>query len=287
MDLLALTIQPVIYFMVLVSVIVHGLSIPFFSLGRRVHSISRTWTSQSGTGPEPSWLSRVRRVGDPRDVEINHDDSESPPPGEKTETQDSSETAYARTDTGRDSEKTKVNDSPSEKVDLKQYEARDYGFDTDRVTANQQRLIQEDCERIRPAEEEGAEIWDEGDAVRTTVRSLTDAHRLSSSATTARTSSASARRASTRANTTTTRRRASTSIVAPRTKILIAFDQPRAPRSGPRPRSAPPRLLDLLLQSHAVTAPSTTSNVVWPYLRMPRLRVDRCTAAAGQQSDSA
>lgn len=75
LDTLALTVQPLVYLFVLFSVLVHGLSIPFFTLGRnvhsRVHSMTRTWTQASGN--EPSWLSRVKRVdqtmdGDPVDV---------------------------------------------------------------------------------------------------------------------------------------------------------------------------------------------------------------------------
>ena len=66
LDVLALTVQPVTYLLVLCSVLVHGLSIPFFSLGRsmhsRVHSMTRTWTQASNQ--EPSWLSRVKRAGD-------------------------------------------------------------------------------------------------------------------------------------------------------------------------------------------------------------------------------
>ncbi|KAG0144421.1 hypothetical protein CROQUDRAFT_659971 [Cronartium quercuum f. sp. fusiforme G11] len=64
LDTLALTVQPLIYLFVLFSVLVHGLSIPFFTLGRnvhsRVHSMTRTWTQASGN--EPSWLNRVKRV---------------------------------------------------------------------------------------------------------------------------------------------------------------------------------------------------------------------------------
>ncbi|EAU86363.2 Na+/H+ exchanger AnNHA1 [Coprinopsis cinerea okayama7 len=41
-------IHPVVSFMVLCSITVHGLSIPSFSLGRRVHSVSRTWSVHSG-----------------------------------------------------------------------------------------------------------------------------------------------------------------------------------------------------------------------------------------------
>ena len=78
-DLLALTIQPIIYFAVLCSILIHGFSIPFFSLGRRVHSLSRSWTQTSNS--EPSWLSRVKRVGD-SGIEINRDD-DSPNPNEK------------------------------------------------------------------------------------------------------------------------------------------------------------------------------------------------------------
>lgn len=77
-DLLALTIQPVTYFIVLSSVLVHGLTIGFFSLGKRVHSrvqsISRTFTHASAVGDEPSWMTRVKRITKPEDVIINRDD---------------------------------------------------------------------------------------------------------------------------------------------------------------------------------------------------------------------
>jgi hypothetical protein len=67
---LGLTIVPITYCMVLCSVLVHGLSIPVFTNSRRLHkrvsSFSRTFTAQSSRGAEePSWLSRVRRVGIP------------------------------------------------------------------------------------------------------------------------------------------------------------------------------------------------------------------------------
>ncbi|CCM05702.1 uncharacterized protein FIBRA_07934 [Fibroporia radiculosa] len=62
-ELLAATLQTIVSFVVLGSIIIHGLSIPFFSLGKNVRSrtvsMSRTWTSR-GTGPE--WLSGVRRL---------------------------------------------------------------------------------------------------------------------------------------------------------------------------------------------------------------------------------
>lgn len=88
-DLLAGTIQPIVHFMVLCSVLVHGLSIPFFSLGRRVHSISRTHsimltrteTRMSGLSrdtrrPEPAWLSGVNRIIPGQIIRINRDDDD-------------------------------------------------------------------------------------------------------------------------------------------------------------------------------------------------------------------
>ena len=72
-DYLALNIQPIVYFVVLSSVIIHGTSIPFFNLGKRVHSIHRTWTQ--GSNAEPSWLSRVKRVGDNDDNNNNDPNS--------------------------------------------------------------------------------------------------------------------------------------------------------------------------------------------------------------------
>ncbi|KAF8582833.1 hypothetical protein K439DRAFT_1350331 [Ramaria rubella] len=74
-ELLAASIQPIVGFMVLCSVAVHGLSIPFFSLGRRVHSVSRTWSRHQSTdlvlGPE--WATQTRRVVRAEDVVINRD----------------------------------------------------------------------------------------------------------------------------------------------------------------------------------------------------------------------
>ncbi|KAJ7070126.1 Sodium/hydrogen exchanger family-domain-containing protein [Mycena amicta] len=64
--LLAKTIQPICAFMVLCSIAVHGLSIPGFSLGRRVHSVSRTWsrhtTATAAHGPQPDWMDHVRKA---------------------------------------------------------------------------------------------------------------------------------------------------------------------------------------------------------------------------------
>ena len=43
---IAALIQPVVAFMVLCSILIHSLSIPFFSLGRRVTTVTRTWSRQ-------------------------------------------------------------------------------------------------------------------------------------------------------------------------------------------------------------------------------------------------
>ncbi|KAJ7290048.1 Sodium/hydrogen exchanger family-domain-containing protein [Mycena rebaudengoi] len=71
--LLIKTIQPICAFMVICSITIHGLSIPSFSLGRRVHSVSRTWsrhtTATHTQGPD--WMDAVRdgRAG----VVVNRD----------------------------------------------------------------------------------------------------------------------------------------------------------------------------------------------------------------------
>lgn len=69
-ELLAASIQPIIAFVVLCSILVHGLSIPFFSLGRRVHTVSRTWSRHSGV---PDWTTLTRRVSKAEDIVINRD----------------------------------------------------------------------------------------------------------------------------------------------------------------------------------------------------------------------
>ncbi|KAH7923352.1 hypothetical protein BV22DRAFT_1036441 [Leucogyrophana mollusca] len=69
-EFLAATIQPIVAFMVLCSVAIHGLSIPSFSLGRRVHSVSsRTWSRHA----VPDWASQARHVTRPEDIVINRD----------------------------------------------------------------------------------------------------------------------------------------------------------------------------------------------------------------------
>ncbi|KAG0708414.1 Sodium/hydrogen exchanger family-domain-containing protein [Suillus ampliporus] len=71
-EFLALTIQPIVAFMVLCSVAIHGLSIPFSLLGRRVHSVSRTW-SRHATPATPDWATHTRHVTRAEDIIINRD----------------------------------------------------------------------------------------------------------------------------------------------------------------------------------------------------------------------
>ena len=73
-ELLAASIQPIVAFMVLTSITIHGLSIPFFSLGRRVHSVSRTWSRHTSMDPSgPEWAMHTRRASRPEDIVINRD----------------------------------------------------------------------------------------------------------------------------------------------------------------------------------------------------------------------
>ncbi|KAK4687881.1 sodium/hydrogen antiporter, partial [Tremellales sp. Uapishka_1] len=77
-DLLYETIGPIVAFLVLASVLMHGLSIPFFSLSRRVHSITYTWSRNpsmdASRGDEPAWTSHARRIQPGQAITINRDD---------------------------------------------------------------------------------------------------------------------------------------------------------------------------------------------------------------------
>ncbi|EKM51776.1 uncharacterized protein PHACADRAFT_262112 [Phanerochaete carnosa HHB-10118-sp] len=108
-ELLASTIQPIVAFMVLCSILVHGLSIPFFSLGRRVHSVSRTWSRHDTFGRShalPEWANMTRHVVRGHDIVINRDSDmergdatvhgDETPPTEKVPGSDSSPTQTTR-----------------------------------------------------------------------------------------------------------------------------------------------------------------------------------------------
>lgn len=77
-ELLMDSIQPIVAFMVLCSITIHGLSIPSFSLGRRVHSVSRTWsrrdTMNSMGARIPEWANQARIVTRREDIVINRDE---------------------------------------------------------------------------------------------------------------------------------------------------------------------------------------------------------------------
>lgn len=68
-ELLEDSMQPIVAFMVLCSILVHGLSIPSFSLGRRVHSISRTWSRHA----PPDWTDATKVVGSGDEIVVNRD----------------------------------------------------------------------------------------------------------------------------------------------------------------------------------------------------------------------
>ena len=75
------TIQPITAFIVLCSIIIHGLSIPGFSLGRRVHSLSRTWSrkdTKASGGGAPDWTNHATLVPKAEDIIINQDLEEGP-----------------------------------------------------------------------------------------------------------------------------------------------------------------------------------------------------------------
>lgn len=56
--------------MVLCSILIHGLSIPSFSLGRRVRTVSRTWSRHTSL---PDWTNQTQLVRAGADIVINRD----------------------------------------------------------------------------------------------------------------------------------------------------------------------------------------------------------------------
>lgn len=151
-ELLRETIQPIVAFMVLCSITIHGLSIPSFSLGRRVHSVSRTWSRRDTTEAIPDWTNQTRRVTRPEEVVINRDHVDIMEKGElrsaggsteeQRKTQDSSRTdlhqdesegqskkgrAPERQDTDEGSAETKVNGPVGEHLSGRTEDYREEG----------------------------------------------------------------------------------------------------------------------------------------------------------------
>ncbi|KAF9020551.1 hypothetical protein BDZ89DRAFT_1103252 [Hymenopellis radicata] len=106
--LLEESIQPIVAFMVLCSILIHGLSIPSFSLGRRVHSVSRTWSRHTGV---PDWTNQARMVDRGDDIIINRDDDIA----EKGELTPEEGTEVASTPSGS---KTPIGEEPADGNDI-------------------------------------------------------------------------------------------------------------------------------------------------------------------------
>lgn len=63
-DVLALVVQPIIYFFVICSITIHGLTIPFFAFSKNATRMTRTWSrnpSFARFDTEPGWVSRMRK----------------------------------------------------------------------------------------------------------------------------------------------------------------------------------------------------------------------------------
>jgi len=72
---LAATLQPVVFFVVLGSILIHGLSIPFLTFGKKVRTMSiSTWSRQpTREGGQPEWTTLTRHVLSGDEVVINKD----------------------------------------------------------------------------------------------------------------------------------------------------------------------------------------------------------------------
>jgi sodium/hydrogen antiporter len=76
LQLLNEMIQPIVAFMVLCSIMIYRLSVPGFSRGRRVHSVTRTWFRRVTTGSRtgaPDWTNPARLVTKGEVIVINRD----------------------------------------------------------------------------------------------------------------------------------------------------------------------------------------------------------------------
>lgn len=109
-ELLAASIQPIVAFMVLCSILIHGLSIPSFSLGKRVHSISHTWSRHAA----PDWTTQARHVTRPEDIVINRDAEMEAGEVGKEKDEDEKGTPETQSETMMDSQESQVKPGKSE-----------------------------------------------------------------------------------------------------------------------------------------------------------------------------
>ena len=164
LDILSLTIKPIVYFLIMCSILVHGLSIPVFTnskrLTRRINSISRTFTSGSQNPLEPSWLSRVRRAGDSEEPSRSNSNTEedgfAEKDAEKVDNQDSSASTAVGSESSGDAEKHALAKEDKETASVKDGNADD----ADKP--------HREGERERKHGE--GECWEEGDDVSTFSR---------------------------------------------------------------------------------------------------------------------
>jgi hypothetical protein len=54
--------------------VLDGLSIPFFSLGKRVHSIRHTWSRRETIEGHPEWADQIRQIRPGEEIVVNRDD---------------------------------------------------------------------------------------------------------------------------------------------------------------------------------------------------------------------
>ncbi|KAI0059568.1 hypothetical protein BV25DRAFT_1860149 [Artomyces pyxidatus] len=115
-EMLAATIQPIVSFMVVTSIAIHGLSIPFFSLSRRVTTMTRTWSRQPSV---PDWAMHTRPIVRGQDIVINRDPGEVEEIRRERETSGEEKTAEAATHDGdHAAEPTPKPDNPPDGDDL-------------------------------------------------------------------------------------------------------------------------------------------------------------------------
>jgi hypothetical protein len=159
-ELLRETIQPIVAFMVLCSITIHGLSIPGFSLGRRVHSVSRTWSRRDTTEAIPDWTNQTQRVTRPEEIVINRDRVDSMEKGHLGVSKGGLTEGYRKT---RDSSRTDIDIHLAQMEDQAQARKEPDRRDTDEGSAETRvnGPIGEHLDRKRDYREENVPDGDE------------------------------------------------------------------------------------------------------------------------------